>query len=101
MKKSKIDAETQAFTAQLFYFTIKALVLFIFYSYKNYLSGNLPLCAIFFLLLIINTYLMLTTGRDPGFVQPVDKNHTSETPEDMSASNMDEMENLNGTKSYG
>ena len=56
-----------AFTSQLFYFTIKGLVCFVLFKYKNLLWDHILYTFIFVLFLIINTYYILTTGRDPGF----------------------------------
>ena len=56
-----------AFTTQLFYFTMKALVCLVFVKYQNYLWGDLKKILFFIGLLIINAYYILTTGNDPGY----------------------------------
>ena len=63
-----------AFTSQLFYFTIKALVCFVLFKYKNILWENPTYILIFVVFLLINTYFILTTGKDPGF-EPVRTSH--------------------------
>jgi hypothetical protein len=41
--------------------------LLILYSYENYLKENLHLLPFFIFLLIANSYLMLTAGKNPGY----------------------------------
>lgn len=55
------------FTCFLVYFLVKAIVLLLLYKYDNLLKHE-PLYIIpFGGLLLINSYLMLTAGKDPGF----------------------------------
>lgn len=39
----------------------------IFYAWNNYLWGRLDMIAVFAVLLVLNAYFMLTTGKNPGF----------------------------------
>ena len=49
------------------YFVVKGIVLLILFKYDNYLKNNQIYIVPFVLLLLINTYMMLTAGKDPGF----------------------------------
>jgi hypothetical protein len=46
---------------------VKALVLLVLYKYDNFLKHEQVYIIPFVALLIINTYLVLTTGKDPGY----------------------------------
>lgn len=55
------------FTCFLVYFVVKAIVLLILYRYDNLLKHHPMYIPPFIFLLAANTYLMVTTGKDPGF----------------------------------
>lgn len=67
MKKTRVEAETAAFTTQLFYFSMKLLFCYILYKYNNTLKNNTMYVLAFGAVLIINTALIILSGRDPGF----------------------------------
>lgn len=56
-----------AFTCILVYFVVKAIVLLLLYKYDNLLKREPIYIIPFASLLVINSYLMLTAGKDPGF----------------------------------
>lgn len=66
-KKNKNSAQGDAFACQLFYFLMKALVLYMLYIYNNPLKENLLYAISYIALLILNSYLIVTTGNNPGF----------------------------------
>lgn len=59
-----------AFTTQLFYFTMKALFCYILCRYRTPLNESAPSVVLYALMLLANAYLILTTGRNPGYQQP-------------------------------
>lgn len=67
IKKTIREAETAAFTTQLFYFTMKTLFCYVLYQYDNTLKTNWLNIAAYCLLLASNTCLIMVTGRDPGY----------------------------------
>lgn len=69
MRRTKLEAENMAFTTQLFYFSMKSLFCYILYKYKTVLDQTRLGISLYLLLLIANTYMILTTGRDPGYEQ--------------------------------
>jgi hypothetical protein len=49
------------------YFIVKAVFLLVVFRYDNLLKHEAFYIIPFVVLLITNTYLMLTVGKDPGF----------------------------------
>jgi hypothetical protein len=56
-----------SFTAQLLYFSINALFCFVLFKYDNTLRQNYAYIGVFALLEVANAYMIVTTGRNPGF----------------------------------
>lgn len=66
-KNSVMQAQSDAFGCQLFYFLMKALGVYLLYEYKSPLHGNLYMTLVYGTLMVINSILIVTIGDNPGY----------------------------------
>jgi hypothetical protein len=54
---------------QQFYFMVKALTIYMLWLYKSPLHNDILQCIVYAMLLLLNTYLILTIGKNPGYAK--------------------------------